>query len=500
MGSIEPSLQPASTIPGAAILRADGGPEIGMGHLVRSAALAAELRRRGWATWLASREIPFAFAEQQEASGCGVIRLAGDRAAEFAAIARALGVRASWVVLDHYGLGADWLRDARGVAESRLVLDDLHDRELDCEVVVNPWFAAGRPAYAVLAPGARPLLGPAFALTRLEFLAARRSAPARAFDSVRRILISLGGTDPGGATGGVIDEVRAAAPEAEIDVLLGVAARDSRLPRYDRVHVHFDPPDVPSLMLAADLAVGAGGGMTWERCAMGLPSLLVAVADNQREQAEMVAASGAARYLGPLAALEAGAVAAAVAELLHPAVRREMAERGRALVDGLGCVRVADHMEGVSLRPATRDDVRRVWEIANDPTVRAASISTSSIPWDSHQGWFAARLAGGQPLLMVEIGARSVGYVRFDDTPDGTEVSIAIEPEHRGGLGGRVLQTACRSWDAAHAGAPLLARIKTENWASRRAFLGSGFVEDRSEQGIVIAIRPGNVSSEGESK
>jgi UDP-2,4-diacetamido-2,4,6-trideoxy-beta-L-altropyranose hydrolase len=481
------------------VFRADGGPGTGMGHLVRSAALAEELRRRGWATWLASRAMPTSFAEQQEASGCGLIPLAGDQEAEFATMSRMLGARSAWVVLDHYGLGADWLQGARRITEARLVLDDLRDRKLECEIVVNPWFVGGRGAYAELAPGARLLLGPAFALVRSEFLVARGSAPARSFDAVRRILISLGGTDPEGATGRVIDEVLTSAPWAEVDVLLGHATRTARVPATDRVHVYVDPPDVPALMLAADLAVGAGGGMTWERCAIGLPSLIVAVADNQREQSEMVAASGAARYLGPLAALEPGAIAAAVAGVLEADVRGEMARCGQALVDGLGCVRVADQMEGVSLRPATGDDARRVWEIANDPAVRLASISTDSIPWESHRRWFTARLASGEPLLVAEIGSRSVGYVRFDDRPDGTEVSMALDPRHRGGLGGRVLRTACDWWDAVHPGTRLLARIKTDNQASLRAFLGSGFVEEGSERGIVTLARPGHPLAAGDS-
>ena len=109
-----------------------------MGHLVRSAALAAELRQRGWATWLACGEIPRSFADQQQATGCGLIRLTGDQEAEFEAVSRTLEERASWLVLDHYRLDEDWLAGAGRIAESRLVLDDLHDRKLDCDIVVNP--------------------------------------------------------------------------------------------------------------------------------------------------------------------------------------------------------------------------------------------------------------------------------------------------------------------------------------------------------------------------
>jgi UDP-2,4-diacetamido-2,4,6-trideoxy-beta-L-altropyranose hydrolase len=468
-----------------------------MGHLVRSAALAAELRQRGWATWLACGAIPGSFADEQEASGCGLIRLTGDKEAEFAAVSRTLGRRASWLVFDHYGLDEDWLAGAWRIAESRLVLDDLHDRRLDCDIVVNPWFAAGRTLYADLAPGARLLLGAEFALIRSEFRAARASAPERSFGAVRRILVSLGGTDPGGATGRVVAEVLASVPSAEVDVMLGRAAGAVQVPADDRVHVHVDPPDVPALMLAADLAVGAGGGMAWERCAMGLPSLIVAAADNQLEQSASVAKSGAARFLGALAASPPGAIARAVAGVIDPDVRREMARCGQALVDGLGCVRVADHMEGVSLRPATSSDVRWIWEIANDPAVRLASISTDSIPWESHRTWFEARLASGKPLLAVQAGSQAVGYVRFDDGPDGTEMSIALDARHRGGLGGRVLRAACGWWDAQGPGTRLLARIKTDNRASRGAFLRSGFVEEGSRRGIVTLARAGQSRVDG---
>lgn len=461
-----------------------------MGHLVRSAALAAELRRRGWATWLACGEIPRSFADRQQESGCGLIRLAGDKEAEFAAVSRALGERASWLVLDHYGLDEGWLAGAGRIAESRLVLDDLHDRKLDCDIVVNPWFAAGRTLYADLAPGARLLLGAEFALIRSEFRAARESAHERSFGALRRILVSLGGTDPGGATGRVVTEVLSSVPSAEVDLMLGQAAGAVHVPADDRVRVHVDPPDVPALMLAADLAVGAGGGMAWERCAMGLPSLIVAVADNQREQSAFIAKSGAARFLGPLAASPPGAIATAVAGVIDADVRREMARCGQALVDGLGCVRVADHMEGVSLRPATSSDVRWIWEIANDPAVRLASISTDSIPWESHRAWFEARLASGKPLLAVQVGSQTVGYVRFDDGSHGTEVSIALDAHHRGGFGGRVLRAACGWWDAEGPGTRLLARIKTDNQASRGAFLRSGFVEAGSRRGIVTLARP----------
>ena len=460
-----------------------------MGHLVRSMALTAELGRRGWKTWLASRHVPSLYADQVVRSGCGLIHLSGDLDQEFAIIADALGDRVSWVVLDNYDLGSDWLERTPRIAEACLVLDDLHDRALVCEMVLNPWFVDGRPTYAELAPGARLLLGPSFALTRSAFREARQSAPDRHFGPVRRILISLGATDPAGMTGRVVNEVRSVLPSAAIDVLLGSVAAGAAIPTGDGIHVLVDPPDVPGLMLRADLAVGAGGGMTWERCEMGLPSLVVSVADNQVEQSEMVAAAGATRHMGPAADLVPGAIAAGLAGLLDPQVRRAMSERGRQLVDGLGCVRAADQMDDVSLRPATAGDMEWVWRLVNDPTVRSVSVSGDPIPWATHEAWFAARLRSEQPMLIVEVGSLEVGYVRFDTTRDGTEVSIAIDIAHRGGLGGRVLRAACDWWGARNPQSPLRARIKPDNEASRRAFQRAGFVEQGVEGGILTVLR-----------
>lgn len=460
-----------------------------MGHLVRSMALAAELSRRGWKTWLASRHLPPLYADQVVRSGCGLIHISGDLDEEFAIIADALGDRASWVVLDNYDLGSDWFERTPRIAEARLVLDDLHDRAMACEMVLNPWFVDGRSMYEDLAPGARLLLGPSFALTRSAFREARLSAPERDFGTVRRVLVSLGGTDPGGLTGRVVDEVRAVLPSAEIDVLLGSAASGAAVVGADGIHVLVDPPDVPGLMLRADLAVGAGGGMTWERCEMGLPSLIVSVADNQLEQSAMVAAAGSARHLGPVGNLEPGAIAAGVAGLLDSGTRRAMSERGRRLVDGLGCVRVADQMEDVSLRPATSGDMEWIWRLVNDPTVRTVSVSSDQIPWATHEAWFSARLRGQQPMLIAEVGSLKVGYVRFDSTPDGVEVSIALDLAHRGGLGGRVLRAACEWWDSRHRDMPLRARIKTDNEASRGAFRRAGFVEQGVDGGFLTAVR-----------
>lgn len=472
-----------------AVFRADGGPGIGMGHLVRSMALAAELSSRGWKVWLASRELPSVYADEVRESGCGLIHLSGDLDEEFATIADALGDRAKWIVLDNYGLRSDWLDGALRVADARLVLDDLHDRPMTAEMVLNPWFVGGRTMYEGLAPGARLLLGPSFALTRSAFREARKSAPDRDFGPVRRVLVSLGGTDPGGMTGRVVDEVRSVVPSAEIGVLLGSAAGSAGVVSGDSINVLVDPPDVPGLMLRADLAVGAGGGMTWERCEMGLPSLVVSVADNQVEQSEMVAAAGATRHMGPAADLVPGAIAAGLAGLLDPQVRRAMSERGRQLVDGLGCVRAADQMDDVSLRPAMAGDMEWVWRLVNDPTVRSVSVSGDPIPWATHEAWFAARLRSEQPMLIVEVGSLEVGYVRFDTTPDGTEVSIAIDIAHRGGLGGRVLRAACDWWGARNPQSPLQARIKPDNEASRRAFQRAGFVERGVEDGILTVVR-----------
>ncbi|ADG09433.1 UDP-2,4-diacetamido-2,4,6-trideoxy-beta-L-altropyranose hydrolase [Caulobacter segnis] len=309
------------------------GAAVGGGHVMRSLTLARALERAGAAcAFLARPEVGAVL----DAFAPGMARAEDDR--DFDAI-----------VFDHYGLGAD---DHRALAKGRpaLALDDLADRPLAADLVLDSGPARNAEDYDGLIPsGARLLLGPSYAPVRPAFAALRDAALARRAERppVRRILVSLGLTDVGGITQRVVGLLRPLAGEAALDVVVGGAA--SSLPALralaaedPRLALHVDAQDMPRLTLEADLAVGAGGSTTWERCVLALPTLALILADNQAPAARALEAAGVAPCLDVAAQDFEAAFAREVSDLLEKGERRAALSAASATVcDGLGAERAA---------------------------------------------------------------------------------------------------------------------------------------------------------------
>ncbi len=344
-------------------VRADSSTRIGTGHVMRCLTLASALRERGASVTFLTREGADGGARTIAARGFPVVPLPAQRgyentwlganeAFDAACSAEALAALAplDWAVVDHYALGSAWERAARAHAQQVFVIDDLADRAHACDALLDTtWLPDGAPdRYGRLVPEkARRLLGPAFALLRPEFArAARRVRDA----GVRRIAVFFGGVDPHDLTGRTLDALsaHAALRALEVEVIAGAAnARAAELAARASatVRVHIDTPRVAELFAAADLAVGAAGTASWERAWLGLPALVVAVAENQREAARGLAAAGAARDLGWHEQITASVLETALVEMCgDPDAQRTMSECALAMMGGgpLGTQRVAD--------------------------------------------------------------------------------------------------------------------------------------------------------------
>lgn len=310
------------------------GPRVGGGHVMRSLTLAQALEARGAAcAFLASPEVR---------------RVLDAFAPDIARVETADGADA--VVFDSYALSAD---DHRAIAGGRpaLVLDDLADRPLAADLVLDSGPARKAEDYdGLVPPGAQLLLGPAYAPVRPAFAALREAALARraARPPVGLILVSLGLTDVGGITGQVVDLLAPLVGEARLDIVVGGGAPS--LPRLralaaedPRLSLHVDTPRMADLALEADLAVGAGGSTTWERCVLALPTLTLVLADNQVETAKVLETAGVTPCLNVHAPDFAAAFAREVGSLLTDADRRAaLSTASAAVCDGLGADRAAE--------------------------------------------------------------------------------------------------------------------------------------------------------------
>jgi UDP-2,4-diacetamido-2,4,6-trideoxy-beta-L-altropyranose hydrolase len=303
------------------VFRADASSNIGTGHVMRCLTLADALRASGADSLFLCRPM--------EGDLIGAIRARGHRVralpecaphvaadwtgedqvgdAECCSSALAHEPKADWFVVDHYGLDYIWESMMRPFCRRLMVIDDLADRAHDCDLLLDPGLGRCEADYAdLLPPTATRLLGPQHALLRPEFAAHRTESLARRVTpALKRILVTLGGSDSENVTCKVLDALDSAPLPAgvEITVVMGPSA-----PWLDAVRLRASAMRAPTLVLSgvsnmarlmtdSDLAIGAAGSTAWERCCLGLPSIQMVLADNQREIANTLQASGAAPNL-----------------------------------------------------------------------------------------------------------------------------------------------------------------------------------------------------------
>jgi len=330
-----------------AVVRVDASPTIGFGHLSRCLAVAAGLRARGWSVDFVTRK-PSADKVRDAEFGIRLLdetpASSDDERAVVASLVRALGARL--IVVDHYDIDGAYHAALRATGARLVVIDDLGRPGLGADILVNQNIYASEGLY----PGARAcrlLLGPRFALLRPEFVASRqRSSSERR--SVPTVLVTLGGGETSEMARVVVEGLSRLGDAIGIVVVLGPGAADAgRLQAAPaRLRVVRDPGDMAALMERCDLAICGGGATCLELACVGVPALVIVMADNQRRNAEGLAAAGITVSLGEHAAVTPAAVETAVACLLHDADRRRrMADRGQALVDGRGVERVVAEIE-----------------------------------------------------------------------------------------------------------------------------------------------------------
>jgi RimJ/RimL family protein N-acetyltransferase len=236
------------------------------------------------------------------------------------------------------------------------------------------------------------------------------------------------------------------------------------------------------LMAQADLAIGAGGSATWERCALGVPTLALCLADNQRELLRQAGRHGLVCAPDFDGGIDAAPLALHLQALLdNSALRHQLSHRGMALVDGLGADRVAAELlpPAVQLRRAQRSDADDLHRWRNDPAVRAVSRDARPIEIEDHRRWLDGVLASPtRRLLIGEVAGDPLGVVRFDLDGPTAEVSIYLVPGRPGRGAGTALLRAAEAWLRRECPAvtTLVAQVNAGNPASHRLFERCGYV------------------------
>lgn len=341
-----------------AVFRVDGSAALGGGHVMRcltlARALTAQGRRCAFASTPASAQTVPSLARED-------LRLIeGGNGEEPETLRRLWPEGTDWLVVDHYERDRTFESRCRGWAHRILAIDDLADRVHDCDILVDQTLGRRADDYAGLVPeGCRLLTGAGYALLRPEFAAIRERSLSQRGErtGLGRVLVNLGATDAENYSLDVLRAIQESGISVAVDLVLGAAAPHTdtlqgiiaEMPQKVRLHVGVE--DMASLMAAADLAIGAAGTATWERCCLGLPSLVMVIAENQRRIAEAVVAAGAARLIpGPRPELT-GQIKAALQDLCDDsAALKDLSQDAAQVCDGLGVQRIERSLDAADLK------------------------------------------------------------------------------------------------------------------------------------------------------
>jgi UDP-2,4-diacetamido-2,4,6-trideoxy-beta-L-altropyranose hydrolase len=353
------------------IFRTDASIQIGAGHIMRCLTLAKALRQHGAICSFICRDHPGSLIElvkqhgfdvqvlhsnpEWKSSGVGTVHaewLGAEWKVDAAQSKVSIGGEVvDWLIIDHYALDIGWESAMASVAHNLMVIDDLADRPHSCNLLLDQTLGRDLEDYRHLVPGSCSLLcGTKYALLRPEFAALRSySLERRARPVLRELLISMGGVDKDNATSQVLEALQTCLLPADfkITVVMGATApfldivRElaQEMPWPTQVLTNVD--NMAQLMADSDLAIGAAGMTSWERCCLGLPTIMLVLAENQRGIAKALFEAGAACLVD---ASKLGSQLFIIPEDFKIQSLTSMSQAAAILTDGFGTEKVVQSM------------------------------------------------------------------------------------------------------------------------------------------------------------
>jgi UDP-2,4-diacetamido-2,4,6-trideoxy-beta-L-altropyranose hydrolase len=334
--------------PGSLVIRADANVSIGTGHVMRCLALAEAWQDAGGSASFLSAELPDALRARITANGIRLVHvdaIPGSSQDAVATAAQARQLQRSWTVVDGDRFPGDFLENLHGAGVRVLLVDDFADRDVfPVDLIVNPNLGVDTQEYRARGSHTQVLVGPKYVLLRREFHRARQR---RTDSKGNRVLVTLGGSDPGELT----QRIAAALVScADLQLMLVAGAGYSKVTALQKVsapniRVIVDSQNIADLMSESDLAVIAAGGTLWELLSMGCVVLSYARNTVQKRVVRSLAKDGVVVDMGETVDFSAASLVSEVRRLADSqALREQMAARGRRLVDGLGAARVVEAM------------------------------------------------------------------------------------------------------------------------------------------------------------
>jgi UDP-2,4-diacetamido-2,4,6-trideoxy-beta-L-altropyranose hydrolase len=472
------------------LIRSDANTIIGTGHVMRCLALAqACMENGGTITFLMAPGAP-ALEERIRSEGMKVRNISespgsNDDATVTGKYANDIG--SQWIVVDGYHFGAEYQKKLKECGCRVLFIDDFgHSDHYYADIVLNQNINADSSCYQKTEFSTQLLLGTKFVLLRKEFLKwtnADRKIP----DVAKNVLVTFGGGDSDNITQNVINALKQIRTEGleVISVIGGVNPHAETLCQSVMDHPHFsimtDITNISDLMEWADIAISSGGSTCWELAFMGLPSIIVPVAQNQKPHTAALKANGLIKCIEMDEIVDPEVTAKKIqALLLSHDERSSLSHSMKGLIDGRGSFRVVLHMSSYSIRmrPVEKSDCDRIFLWINDDKVRKNSFHPEKISIEDHKQWFSSVFKEKklEYYIALDMYNRPIGQARFKIEGEDAVISILLDNDHRGmNLGSKLIRIATTKFFDDTRIKKVHAYIKTTNEKSLKAFIHAGY-------------------------
>lgn len=507
------------------IIRTDASTTIGTGHVIRCLTLAGQLREKGAFVSFICREHNGHLCDLIEDRGFCVHRLSKctdptspssecdpyhapwigstweDDASETTRIISAMKEKPDWLIVDHYSLDYRWEEHLRSCVHQIFVIDDLADRVHNCDLLLDQNLVAGMETrYDGKIPhSCVKMLGPEYALLQPIYWELHDRIPPRE-RPIRRILIFFGGVDRNNLTGLALSAVMQLNHlNLLVDVVISEksshfnAIRDQAASRPEII-LHSNLPSLAPLMAKADLAIGAAGTTSWERLCLGLPTLVVTTAENQKDIAHGLKEQDLIIWLGDADSITVEMIRESVSDLMIKGELKDWSSRCSHIVDGLGVIRILtvltiSHETALYVRHAALSDEKLLLAWANDPLTRSNSFNIDKISPDRHHQWFYNKLRDVENVFLYIIETKDqipVGQVRFEREGELWEIHYSLATEFRNrGVGRSLLIAGLSTFGREHEGVIIIGRVKKENTPSCKVFKSLNFSSKSDGKGLV---------------
>ena len=397
------------------------------------------------------------------------------------------------LIVDHYSLDHHWQTLMKARCKKVMVIDDLANRQHQCELLLDQTLGRKAQDYQALVPKhCQLMLGEQYILLRDEFVQLRSKAQQQRVTVKHKnhIMLSMGGSDPDNITQKILNDLlilKKSSPQLQLTIVVSssypfLKALQTLTKNQPWITLAINPQSMAEIMLGADIAIGSSGATAWERCCLGLPTITLISAANQQKIAVMLASAGAAINLGHYQQLSQEKLFQALQKLREDAnYYLNMVEQSFACCDGLGATKTANKIflsinNQVSLLPATKQHAKVIFTWQSNPRVRKYLRNTKPVQWQEHINWLSTILTDPNIyLFLIKLNETPVGTLRLDKINNQQwEISIIVDPNYQGkNIALKAIQQIPKTFKADG----IIAEVHPDNHASHKLFTAAGFTK-----------------------